>query len=501
MEFDTVQKVDRYKIQDDANYWYNYDDVDSLLNNTNDLKNIIINFYNSQIPRLKMLEFYSLGKNTGILYKDRAEKDKIDLKASHDFGGYISTFNTGFLFGIPIKVEKDISMLDDEDNTNDILKEINQQNDLDTLNSELGFDCSRFGRAFEYHYRTLENGQVIDKIALSSVFKTFGIYDNTIEHKPICMCRVPQIKKDGKTYLRLQLFTDKEIIIFNDTDINDIELTIKERQNHFYNGIPIIEWKNNRFRTGDFENVLSSIDLYDASQTDTANYMADINDALLVISGDIDISGKAVKNYKMQKSKNMLLLKSSKSIDGKASPVNAEYIYKQYDVQGSESYKKRLENDIHKFTHTPNLSDENFSQNQSGVAMEYKLLGMQLKRAEKETMYKKALKERYRLISNIRTTLKDKKTFDANALKFTFTPRIPTDIWNEIKAFVDCGGEISQKTLRSNATFIENNEDEEKQIKLETINEFNQYTDNKNAIDYKSITDYLIDMDNEDKQR
>src|SRR5699024_8814841 len=179
----------------------------------------------------------------------------------------------------------------------------------------------------------------------------------------------------------------------------------------------------------------------------------------------------------------------------------AEYIYKQYDVQGSESYKKRLENDIHKFTHTPNLSDENFSQNQSGVAMEYKLLGMQLKRAEKETMYKKALKERYRLISNIRTTLKNKKTFDANSLKFTFTPRIPTDIWNEIKAFVDCGGEVSQKTLRSNATFIENNEDEEKQIKLETINEFNQYTDNKNAIDYKSIKDYLIEMDNEDKQR
>src|SRR5699024_4228443 len=76
MELDTVQNVDRYKVQDDVNYWYNYDDVDSLLNNTKDLKNIIINFYNSQIPRLKMLEFYSLGKNTGILYKDRAEKDK-----------------------------------------------------------------------------------------------------------------------------------------------------------------------------------------------------------------------------------------------------------------------------------------------------------------------------------------------------------------------------------------------------------------------------------------
>ncbi len=51
---------------------------------------------------------------------------------------------------------------------------------------------------------------------------------------------------------------------------------------------PVVEYDNNRFRTGDFEHVISLIDLYDSAQSDTANYMTDLNDALLVISGDID---------------------------------------------------------------------------------------------------------------------------------------------------------------------------------------------------------------------
>ena len=53
----------------------------------------------------------------------------------------------------------------------------------------------------------------------------------------------------------------------------------------------ITEYSPNRFRMGLYEDVLSLIDLYDAGQSDTANYMTDLNDALLVISGDIEASG------------------------------------------------------------------------------------------------------------------------------------------------------------------------------------------------------------------
>ena len=40
----------------------------------------------------------------------------------------------------------------------------------------------------------------------------------------------------------------------------------------------------------------SLIDLYDAAQSDTANYMTDFNEATLVISGDLDMGRYSVRD-------------------------------------------------------------------------------------------------------------------------------------------------------------------------------------------------------------
>jgi SPP1 family phage portal protein len=47
------------------------------------------------------------------------------------------------------------------------------------------------------------------------------------------------------------------------------------------------------------------------------------------------------------------------------------------------------------------MSDENFASNASGVAMQYKLAGLNYKAATKEALFKKGLLRRIELISNI----------------------------------------------------------------------------------------------------
>jgi SPP1 family phage portal protein len=47
------------------------------------------------------------------------------------------------------------------------------------------------------------------------------------------------------------------------------------------------------------------------------------------------------------------------------------------------------------------MSDENFASNASGVAMQYKLAGLNYKTAAKEALFKKGLLRRIELISNI----------------------------------------------------------------------------------------------------
>src|SRR5690625_7687648 len=100
---------------------------------------------------------------------------------------------------------------------------------------------------------------------------------------------------------------------------------------------------------------MTLIDLYDAAQSDTDNYIQDLNDAMLVIIGNLFIDEEKAK---YMKDHNLLFLQTEPNADGKEGSADAKYIYKQYDVQGAEAYKDRIFNNILLFTSIPNLLDD-----------------------------------------------------------------------------------------------------------------------------------------------
>ena len=232
---------------------------------------------------------------------------------------------------------------------------------------------------------------------------------------------------------------------------------------------PVIEYRNNRFRLGDYENVIPLIDLYDAAQSDTANYMTDLNDAMLVIKGDIDTllqgsnmlqgidpadedAAKKLAQDKLDmldgmKKANLLLLKSGVSMTGQQTNVDAGYIHKEYDVTGTEKYKDRLAHDIHKFSHTPDLTDENFAGNSSGVAMKYKVLGTIELASTKRKAFQKGLHQRYRIIADLEALSAGGMKVDPNEIKFTFTDNMPQDDVATIAQVVSAGAQVPQGYL------------------------------------------------------
>ena len=50
---------------------------------------------------------------------------------------------------------------------------------------------------------------------------------------------------------------------------------------------------------GDFEKVIPLIDLYDNAQSDTANYMSDLNDAMLLVIGNMELDSNTAQLQKM----------------------------------------------------------------------------------------------------------------------------------------------------------------------------------------------------------
>src|SRR5690606_1135808 len=272
---------------------------------------------------------------------------------------------------------------------------------------------------------------------------------------------VRYIDNKFKEETTVYLYTAEKIFTFDMGD--DYKLVLVDEKPNPFEDVPIIEYENNKSRMGDFERVLNLIDLYDEGQSDTSNYMSDFNDAMLKIVGNLDIDAEEAKKMKAN---NILMLQTEPDAEGRHSQADADYIYKKYDVQGTEAYKDRVKNDIHMFTHTPNTDDENFAGNQSGEALKYKLFGLELKRSTKERLFKKSLRDRYRLINNI-MKLASEGEFDVNKITITFTPNLPKSMKDEIKAFTDLGGELSDETKLRLLSFAENPKEELEKIKKE----------------------------------
>lgn len=197
------------------------------------------------------------------------------------------------------------------------------------------------------------------------------------------------------------------------------------------------------------------MDLYDSAQSDTANYMSDLNDATLVISGDLDMEQYSVADVVAMKRANLLLLANGVNPDGSKSQTSADYIYKQYDVTGAEAYKDRVRKDIHGIALVPDLLDEAFAGTQSGEAMKYKLFGFTQAMRTAQNGFKKGLKRRYRLLLNVKNAVQEADNTDLGALQIKFTPNLPKAILDELKTLVEAGAEFSQETLLGLASFVE----------------------------------------------
>ena len=131
-----------------------------------------------------------------------------------------------------------------------------------------------------------------------------------------------------------------------------------------------------------------------------------------------------------------------------------------------EILRKAIKEDIYTFSHVPNLTDENFVGNSSGVAMEYKLLGLQMITSEKEKYYKKGIKRRIELISNF---LNIKAiSIDPGTVKITFTRKLPKNLNELAQMIANLSGKVSTKTLIEQLPFIEDAESEVKTVEKES---------------------------------
>lgn len=406
------------------------------------IKRIIYQFRQCELPRLVKLKDYYLNK-TAILKRVQVDDTKPNNKVVHPYAQYITDTLTGYFMGEPVVYSSPEDI--------DALRMTFEYNDEQNENMELAKNCSIYGDAWEYIYIDLDGNIRFTAIDTKEIIP---IYGKTIENELVAVIRFYDEYNVIKDVIEtmVEVYTDTDIIKYVAAQTLDT-LHFVDAIPHYIGSVPFVQYKNNDDATGDFEGVISLIDAYDTLVSDDLNDFEYFCDAYLALYG---YTADADDVRAMKENRVLLLDPDSK----------AEWLIKQGDSAGVEQEKSRIEKDIHKFSKTPDSSDDNFSGNTSGVAMKYKLLGTENLGSIKERKFKKGLQRRLEILSYLFNFLR-KGSFNWLNVEIIFTRNLPINE-DDISSMVsNLDGIVSKKTLLSQLPFVEDPDQELKQLQSE----------------------------------
>lgn len=339
----------------------------------------------------------------------------------------------------------------------------------DEADGDNGLELSIYGLAYEYIYmKEDENDLCIKNL---SAEHTFMVKDDSIEEKELFAVYY-YIRKDdfgkARDHFIATVLTKNFKYELDVEDCDEPQTMDEIGVPHYMGDIPVIEYLNNKMAIGDFELQIPLIDAYNALMSDRVTDKEQFINSILAIygtllvddnEGDSEEEDAGIKEFKKRlKQYQILELPDT---------AKAEYLTRTFDETGVEILKKAIEQDIHKFSHIPCMTDESFGGNVSGVAMEFKLLGMEDITKIKTRYYRKGLRKRLRIFCNY-LSIHQKMNLDPAGITMTFTRALPKNLLEISQIVSNLWGKVSKKTLLSQIPFVDDVDEELKEVEKET---------------------------------
>lgn len=404
--------------------------------------------HRDELNRLNNLKDYYVGK-----HKIETEKRENKLVCNH--AKDISDTSSAYFIGNPIayKSEDDITVLTDE-------LEVAGADEADGDN---GLDLSIYGRAYEYIYTKKDETSLVIKNLPPE--NTFVVKDTSIEENELFAVYYYTKHDDTDrttTVYVATVLTQNYKYELNILDTVEKQDTSEIPEPHYKGEVPIIEYLNNKLAIGDYELQIPLIDAYNALMSDRVTDKEQFIDAILAVYGTLlsdeeeesDDDDNPMKRLRKEKLLEM------------PPDSRAEYLTRTFDEAGVEVLKKAIEQDIHKFSHIPCLTDEAFGGNVSGVAMEFKLLGMENITKIKTRYYKKGLRKRLRIFTNFINT-RQGENVDITGITPIFSRALPKNLLEISQYVANLWGKVSKKTLLAQIPFVDDPNEELEAVERE----------------------------------
>ncbi|MBQ2870327.1 phage portal protein [bacterium] len=403
---------------------------------TNQVLNEVIDYNEKVKSRFKMLENYYFGKH-GIC--DRTKDDRLsNNKVVVNHAKYITDTNVGYLLGNPV----DYQVNNGEHDIEPLLAEYKKQT-INDLDSEIAKDVSIFGMQYEYVYAN-ENAE--PRSCEVDNKNTIIVYDDTVEHNKLFGLNYREVKKGDKFSYYEIIYADKNEVRTYKSYSRSLQ-QVGKSEPHAFGDVPFICYKNNPELLGDFEPVLSLIDAYNLLQSDRINDKEQLVDAILVLYGmDFD-------------SEQADMLRESRMLADVPVDARAEYLIKTLQEADVDILRQNIENDIHKISMVPNMSDTNFVGNSSGVAIRYKLLAFEQNIKNKERYMEKGLMERFKLYNNFLTTRAKMQEVPVEDVDAIFKRNLPSNDFEISQMINNLTDVVDTETLISQLSFVKDASD------------------------------------------
>lgn len=280
------------------------------------------------------------------------------------FPRYITEVHTGYFLGIPP------ALAYGEAAAGERYAALSRDLDLPHLYFDLGRDLSICGAGFALVWA--ERSGV--RLCRCDPCDCFAIRSGEAGSPLLAAVR---LLAGGKGETRGVLYTAERLIPFV---WDGSGVTLGTAEENLLHTIPLLPFYNNCQGVGDFEMVTGLVDAYNVLLSGALDDMQSVANAFLALYGMQGTTQKDIDNANRTR-----ILSLSEG-------GRAEFVVKNLNHEALGQLETNLRRSILQLSMTPDLCDEHFAGNSSGVALQYKLWGIEQVRAAKERTFTDGLR-------------------------------------------------------------------------------------------------------------
>lgn len=378
-------------------------------------------------PERQRLYDYYRGEQS--VDKGETVRGRPDNRLRAPFPRYITEVHTGYFLGLPPTVAYGGA-------AGARYAALSRELDLPHLYFDLGRDLSICGAGFTLVWA--ERGGV--KVCRCDPCGCFAIRSGDAGAPLLAAVR---LFASGRGETRGVLYTAERLVpfVWDGTGV-----TLGAAEENLLHTIPLLPFYNNCQGVGDFEMVTGLVDAYNVLLSGALDDMQSVANAFLALYG---MQGTTQRDIEQANRSRILSLSEG---------GRAEFVVKNLNHEALGQLEVNLRRSILQLSMTPDLCDEHFAGNSSGVALQYKLWGIEQVRAAKERTFTDGLRALLAVLTEGERLLG--RSVDLTGGEVTFYKNLPQDNAALAETLLSLSPLLSRQTILENLPWVADAQEE-----------------------------------------